>query len=48
MLGNSSELKSENGEGSVYGSLHFRNQVTLNDENICVFEDPYVDTYCGL
>ena len=34
MLDNSSDLKSENGEGSGSGGLHIINQVTLNDENI--------------
>ena len=31
--GESSELKSENSKGEVYGGLYVRNQGTLNDEN---------------
>ena len=44
MLDYSSELKSENGEVLGYGILHVINQVTLNDEINCVFEESYVDT----
>ena len=30
--GNSSELKSENSKGSIYGGLHATTQLNLNDE----------------
>ena len=43
MLDGSSELKSENGEESVHGIIHVRNQVTLNDNTIYVFEELYID-----
>ena len=35
MWGNSSELKSENRKGSVYGGLHVTTKLTLNDDK-CV------------
>ena len=46
MWGNSSEFKSENGEGSGYGGIHVRNKVILNDEKMWVFEEPYVNIVC--
>ena len=39
-----SELKPENGEQSGRGILHVRNQVTLNENTIYVFEELYMDT----
>ena len=36
MWGDSSYLKSENSKGSGLYELHIRNQVILNDENLCV------------
>ena len=48
MLDESQELKPENGEGSGFGGLHVRNNVTLNGQTNCVFEEAYADTLCGV
>ena len=38
-----SQLKCASGEGIQPGVTHVRNQVTLNEGNICVGQDAYLD-----
>ena len=42
----SSESNSSSGGGVGHGVIHDRNQVTINDGNICVGAESYVDTSC--
>ena len=48
ILGNSSELNTENSKGSEFGGLHVTNQGTLNNDKKWVFEEPHVDTFCAV
>ena len=43
-LGGPWELKYTIGNGIVPGFLHVRNQTTLNNGNMCVGDESYVDT----
>ena len=48
MWGDPSELKSEKNKGKLSGSLNITNELNLNNRNICVLEEPYVDAvYVG-
>ena len=44
MLGNTSELKSENSKGPRSGSLHDTNQANLKYNKKWMFEEAYVRT----